>query len=288
MSDKTPETLEPALYVVATPIGNLGDLSARARQVLATVDRVYAEDTRHSQQLFQRVGITAHVRSLHQHNERSRADEVAALVADGGSAALVSDAGTPVISDPGGRLVDHFHTRALAVRAVPGPSAAVAALSVSGLSAEAFRFGGFLPSKAGARDRTLSDVADVTDTLVYYEAPHRVLATVRAMREHFGGGRRATVVRELTKRFETVRRGPLDALCEWVESDPDQQRGEIVLVVEGCAGADRADAPAAVDAETVLQALTDALPPRQAASLAARVFGGEKNHWYREILARKP
>ncbi|MEM9603798.1 MAG: 16S rRNA (cytidine(1402)-2'-O)-methyltransferase [Pseudomonadota bacterium] len=288
MSDKTPETLEPALYVVATPIGNLGDLSPRAREVLASVDRVYAEDTRHSQQMFRRVGVAVRVRSLHQHNERARADEVAGLVADGGAVALVSDAGTPVISDPGGRLVDHFHGLGLAVRAVPGPSAVVAALSVSGLSAEGFRFGGFLPAKAGARDRALADVAAVADTLVYYEAPHRVLATLQAMRAQFGGARRATLVRELTKRFETTRRASLEVLCDWVQRDPDQQRGEIVLVVEGCAVGGRADAHAAVNVDAVLRALSGALPPRQAASLAAQVLGGEKNHWYREILARKP
>lgn len=286
MSDKTLDQLEPALYVVATPIGNLGDLSARARAVLIAANAVYAEDTRHSQQMFRQLGIPVRARSLHQHNERSRADEILACVRNGEAVALVSDAGTPLISDPGGRVVELFHDEGLPVRAVPGPSAVTAALSISGLSAEAFRFHGFLPAKAGPRDRFLAQLVKATETLVFFEAPHRLVAGLSAMRDQFGHERRATVVRELTKRFEIARRGDLASLCSWVEADPDQQRGEIVVVVEGCAEEDVGEA--VVTRERLVATLAAELPPRQAATVAARLLGGEKNAWYQEILTHKP
>ncbi|MEM6985007.1 MAG: 16S rRNA (cytidine(1402)-2'-O)-methyltransferase [Pseudomonadota bacterium] len=285
MDDNTVENLEPALYVVATPIGNLGDLSPRARSVLIAVDAVYAEDTRHSQSMFRQLGMSVRARSLHQHNERSRIDDILACVRGGGSVALISDAGTPLISDPGARVVDAMHTHALAVRAVPGPSAVTTALSVCGIGADSFRFQGFLPAKAGARDRSLAELARVQDTLVLFEAPHRLLASLRAMGQHFGPTRRITLLREMTKRYETVVRKQLADLIEWVERDENQQRGEIVLVVEGNSGAPARDET--VSREALVDALVAELPPRQAAKVAARLLGGEKNRWYQDILNLK-
>ncbi len=285
MSDKIPESLPAAVYVVATPIGNLADVSARARSVLAAADAVYAEDTRHSQILFRHLALPVRAISLHQHNERARADEIVARVKGGEAVALVSDAGTPLISDPGGRVVDACHSADVLVRAVPGPSAVIAALSICGLAAEPFQFHGFLPAKASARERVLNTLAPRTETAVFFEAPHRVLACLQALRDQFGGGRRATLVRELTKRFETARRDTLASLCDWVASDDNQQRGEIVLVVEGAEPV--AEVASSVGREALLAALAAELPPRQAAAVASRVLGGEKNQWYREILSHK-
>ena len=285
IDSQSPSSLSAALYIVATPIGNLADVSARARSVLSAADAVYAEDTRHSQQLFRHLGLPVRALSLHQHNERGRADEIVERVRQGEAIAIVSDAGTPLISDPGGRVVDACHTAGLAVRAVPGPSAVTAALSICGLSAESFRFHGFLPAKAGGRDRVLEGLSSQSETAVFFEAPHRVLASLCAMREHFGGDRRAALVRELTKRFETVQRDTLAHLCEWVEADPDQQRGEIVIVVEGCTA--EPEAAQTVTRDALVSVLAAELPPRQAATVAQRLLGGEKNTWYRTILDHK-
>lgn len=277
--------LETALYVVATPIGNLGDMAPRACSVLASADAIYAEDTRHSQNMFRQLGLSVSVRSLHQHNERSRTDEIVEQVRAGGAVAIVSDAGTPLISDPGARVVDAMHNAGLAVRSVPGPSAVTAALSISGLAGDSFRFCGFLPSKPGQRDRALADLSKVTETLVLFEAPHRLLASLRSICEHFGPTRRASLVRELSKRFETVRRDELCKLVTWVADDDNQRRGEIVLVLEGFRK--HAQAGESVGREDLLAVLAAELPPRAAARIAARMFGGDNNAWYREILSHK-
>lgn len=223
------------LYVVATPIGNLGDISARAVQILTMVDAILAEDTRVSARLLAQYGIATPVHSLHEHNERGRVPALVARLTGGQTLALISDAGTPLISDPGYLLVRAAHEAGLPVRAVPGPSAVTAALSVCGLPVHRFAFEGFLAPRAAARRRALQALRSETRTLVLLEAPHRLAALLADLVEVFGAQRRVCLSRELTKLHETVRTGTAGELAQWVGADPDQQRGECVLVIEGAA-----------------------------------------------------
>lgn len=271
-------TAPSTLYVVATPIGNLDDLSPRARQVLAEVDAILCEDTRQSGVLLRHAGISRPLLAVHEHNEGERAAALVQRLREGQRLALISDAGTPLISDPGYRLVAAVRAAGCAVSPIPGPCALVAALSVAGLPTDRFAFEGFMPAKAGERRARLQAVASDPRTLVWYEAPHRIVETLAAAVEVLGGERRAVIGRELTKRFETVLDGTLADLLARVQSDADQQRGEIVLVV---AGAPPVDDAARIDEGRRLYALLAAeLPPSKAARIAAAYTGAPKRALY--------
>lgn len=272
------------LYVVATPIGNLEDFSPRARDTLATVSVIAAEDTRHSNRLLRHFGIERPLVAVHDHNESQVVERLVGRLLEGESVALVSDAGTPLISDPGYRLVLAAHQAGVVVSPVPGACAAIAALSAAGLPNDRFSFEGFLPAKAAARKAVLASLKGESRTLVFYEAPHRVLESLQDMREVLGD-RPATLAREVTKAFETIRRSTLGELVGFVAADDNQQRGEIVLVVGG-APATESEA-GDVEALEVLDVLLSELPVSQAADLAARITGRRKKWLYEAALERK-
>jgi 16S rRNA (cytidine1402-2'-O)-methyltransferase len=265
------------LYIVATPIGHLADISARALEILASVEVIAAEDTRHSARLLRHYGISATAVSLHEHNEREQIPRLIEKLASGTSVALLSDAGTPGISDPGYHLVRAAQDAGIRTVPIPGPCAIIAALSVAGQSADRFVFEGFLPPRPGARAQRLDELRRETRTLVFFEAPHRIEETLGAMTEAFGPEREATFVREISKIHETVRRDSLRALLDWVASDPDQRKGEIVVVVRGAAETIEDNEP---EARRVMEILTEELPLKQAAALAARLTGIGKNRLY--------
>jgi 16S rRNA (cytidine1402-2'-O)-methyltransferase len=269
------------LYVVATPIGNLADLTPRAREVLASVALIAAEDTRHTRQLLQSCGVGTALTSLHEHNEGQKSAELVARLARGESIALVSDAGTPLVSDPGFDLVAAARRQGIAVVAIPGACAAIAALSVAGLPTDRFVFEGFLPAKTAARGERLAQLAREERTLVFYEAPHRLAEVLRDMARIFGAERSASVSRELTKRFETTYGGTLAQLSEAAERDSDMTRGEIVIVVSGAPAASTA---LQLDADALLRALLEELSPSQAAKVAAHVTGGKRSELYEAAL----
>lgn len=266
------------LHVVATPIGNLGDLSPRALETLKSVAAICAEDTRHTRQLLSHYGIERSLVALHEHNEAELAARIVARLQAGESLALVSDAGTPLVSDPGFRLVRAAREAGIRVSPVPGPCAFVAALSVAGLPSDRFVFEGFLPAKPAARRERLQALAGEPRTLVFYESSHRIEESLADLVQVFGAERRAVLARELTKRFETVLDGPLAALAQRVADDADQRRGEFVLVVEG-AGED-ADA-ALREGRRVYAALVAHLPPSTAARVAAELTGASRKALYR-------
>jgi 16S rRNA (cytidine1402-2'-O)-methyltransferase len=261
---------ENGLYVVATPIGNLEDISQRAVRILGEVSLIAAEDTRHTGILLRHLDISTPVTALHEHNEERELPALLQRLSSGAAIALVSDAGTPLVSDPGFRLVRAARQAGLPVFAVPGPSALTAALSVTGLPTDRFCFEGFLPAKEAARRKRIEALNNETRTLVFFEASHRVLECLIDLAELLGGGREAAVCRELTKRFETVLSGSLAELVERVGGDPDQRRGEFVLVVGGCVQVMDADLASAV---TLARTLLEFLPPSQAARAAAQVTG---------------
>ncbi len=272
------------LYVVATPIGNLGDLTPRAREVLAQVSLIAAEDTRHSGQLLKHFGIETPVVSLHEHNEAQRSAMLIERLLAGESIALISDAGTPLISDPGFDLVAAAHEKGIQVTAVPGPCAAIAALSVAGLPTDRFVFEGFLPAKPSARRARLATLRNECRTIVLYEAPHRLREALNDLVAALGADRRAVVCRELTKRFETIYSGTLEQLAAMSASDPDMSRGEIVIVIGGAA----AEATAvSLDRERLLQALLEELTPSQAAKIAARIIGDKRSELYELAMKLK-
>jgi len=270
------------LYIVATPIGNPADFSERALTVLREVKLVAVEDTRHSGRLFNACSINTPMLSCHDYNETERIELLLGKVAAGDDIALVSDAGTPLVSDPGFQLVRQAHARGITVVPVPGPSAVIAALCSAGLPTDRFVFEGFLPAKAGARQARLQELAKERRTLVFYEAPHRIVECLADMEAYFGSERAATLARELTKTYETIIPATLGKLIERVRSDENQQKGEIVLVVGGCVASEGAlDA----DAEKTLKILLEELPLRQAASLAAKITGLKKNLLYDTALS---
>jgi 16S rRNA (cytidine1402-2'-O)-methyltransferase len=268
------------LYVVATPIGNMGDISARAREILAAVSVVAAEDTRHSGQLLRGLGLDRPLLSLHEHNERARAAELVERLRAGESVALVSDAGTPLVSDPGYHLLRAALAAGIAVSPVPGPCAAIAALSAAGLPSERFCFEGFLPARAGARRKRLSELAAESRTLVIYEAPHRIAASLADIAAACGGARRACIARELTKKFETFYRGSLDELAARAKNDEDLRRGEAVIIVEGA----QAEPVNKGRLDEMLAVLLRFLPPSAAAEAAAELAGVRKNEAYARAL----
>ncbi|MDR1062934.1 MAG: 16S rRNA (cytidine(1402)-2'-O)-methyltransferase [Azoarcus sp.] len=276
----SPLSSTPSLYVVATPLGNLQDLSPRARAVLAAVDVVAAEDTRHSQRLFAAFGIAARLVAVHQHNEQQAAGRIVDWLAAGRQVALITDAGTPAVSDPGARLVARVRNVGHPVVPVPGACAAVAALSVAGITEGGFRFIGFLPAKAAARRGALAKLADERDALVFYEAPHRVAACVADMAEIFGGGREVLIARELTKLHEETAAMPLAEAGAWFAADANRGRGEFVLVVHGAAGNEELDAGAA----RTLRLLLTELPLKTAVRLAAEITGASRNGLYSHAL----
>lgn len=259
-----------ALFLVATPIGNLEDLSARAQVVLAQADLIAAEDTRHTGLLLKRLDITRPLVSLHEHNEQARAARLVSRLADGETIAVVADAGTPLISDPGYELVRAAIAQGITVVAVPGPCAAIVALTVSGLATDRFAFEGFLPSRRQARRARLEQLRSEQRTLVFYEAPHRLAAVLADLGAVFGAERRACVARELTKAFESVYRGGLHELAQAAANDPNMSRGEIVLVIQGAVEQESTAAP---DVEQIVGILARELPPAQAAKLASRITG---------------
>jgi len=266
------------LWVVATPIGNLDDLSTRARSVLTQVDVIAAEDTRHSAALLQHCGIGTRCVALHEHNEREVSAGLVERLRAGASIALISDAGTPLISDPGFRLVRAAREAGIVVSPVPGACAAIAALSVAGLPSDRFMFEGFLPPKSAARRAQLQTLAGETRTLIFYEASHRIVETLEDLAAVFGGERRAAVARELTKLFETVLDGTVAELAARVADDANQQRGEFVILVAG-AGDDAAGARLA-EGRRVFELLRKELPPGRAAKLAAEISGAPRNALY--------
>ena len=277
-----PLILPSALYVVATPIGNLNDLTARGRAVLSSVDVCCAEDTRHSRRLLDHIGASPRMVSLHDHNEEQRADFILSLLEQGLSVALVSDAGTPLISDPGFVLVRAVIAAGHEVKPVPGVSAVITALSVAGLPTDRWVFEGFLPAKTGARSNRLANLANETRTLVFYESSHRILASLSDMADVFGADRQAAIGRELTKTFETLLRGTLAEVLAQVEADPNQQKGEFVVMVAGTA---EKAAQTELDADRLARVLAPLMPPKQAAATMVELLGGRKKEWYERILS---
>lgn len=266
------------LWVVATPIGNLDDLSTRAAEILRTVDLVAAEDTRHSGPLLARVGSRARAIALHEHNEREQAARIVESLLQGSDVALISDAGTPLVSDPGFRLVRAAREAGIVVSPVPGACAAIAALSVAGLPSDRFVFEGFLAAKASARRQRLGELVAETRTLIFYESSHRILAALEDMAAVFGEARLVVVARELTKVFETVLSGPLAGIVGRVRDEANQQRGEFVVLVAG-ASEEQADARLA-EGRRVFALLCEELPPAKAARMAAAITGAPRKLLY--------
>ena len=272
------------LYIVATPIGNLSDISERAVQILKQVDLIAVEDTRHSGKLLQHSGVSTPMQALHEHNEAKKVEQLIELLAAGKSIALISDAGTPLISDPGYQLVKAAIDAGIKVSPVPGASALIAALSASGLPSDAFIFEGFLPNKSAGRLKKLEALADESRTLIFYEAPHRIIDCLEDMQQVFGAERVAVVARELTKTFETIKKDSLENLLSWTKADSNQQRGEFVLLIQG---QEKAATTVNAEAERILDILLQELPLKQASQLAARITGIKKNTLYQIGLNKK-
>jgi 16S rRNA (cytidine1402-2'-O)-methyltransferase len=290
VSDPRSKVIEPSqspslgqLFVVATPIGNLGDISHRALQVLTQVDCILAEDTRHSKRLLNHYGVNSKLRSCHEHNEESLIGWVKVQLDAGKDLALISDAGTPLISDPGYVLVRFLREHNYAVVAVPGASSIIAALSVAGLPTDGFVYDGFLPAKSGARKTALARYLNQSRTVVVLESSHRIVACVSDVVEVLGARRKIVIARELTKRFETVLAGDAADIAAQLEREPDQTRGEFVLILAGVTPLASTDA----EVDGILRVLLEELPVKQAAALAAKLSGKRKNEVYDIALKLK-
>ena len=268
---------ESALYVVATPIGNIADVSLRALKVLSLVDAIACEDTRNTGLLMSRLGLSTPLFSAHQHNERESAEKIIVRLRKGERIALVSDAGTPAISDPGTRIVDAVIDAGLSVIPIAGACAGIAALSASGLMTDEFYFVGFLPSKTSQRAQLLSRLTSTRATLIFYEAPHRILESAQALANALDGTRRVVVAREISKLFEQIHRCQLSELHDWLAQAPEHQKGEFVLLVEAAVVSDEPDLS---EAARVLTILLEGNSVSQAAALAARITGLKKNALY--------
>lgn len=280
------ETKEGVLYVVATPIGNLEDLSARAGRVLSEVDAIAAEDTRHTQRLLRHLGIERPLISLHEHNEAARVEQLRRRLADGAQLALVSDAGTPLISDPGFVLVRELRRAGCRVVPIPGPCALIAALSAAGLPTDRFTFEGFLPAKSGPRRKQLEAGASREETRVFYESPHRIRDLLTDLAAVVGE-RQVVLARELTKTFETLLDGSAAELLSIMDEDPDQARGEFVVMLAGAPR--REEAADDAEGEALLRAmLAEGVAVKSAAAIVVRLLGGRRKHWYQMALALKP
>ncbi|WP_022961859.1 16S rRNA (cytidine(1402)-2'-O)-methyltransferase [Halopseudomonas pelagia] len=273
------------LYVVATPIGNLQDMSPRALEVLRTVALIAAEDTRHSARLLQHFGVSTSTTACHDHNERDKSIRLVERMLAGEDMALISDAGTPLISDPGYHLVRQAREAGVRVCPIPGACALIAALSAAGLPSDRFAFEGFLPAKAHGRRQRLQALAVEPRTWMLYEAPHRLLECLEDMLDIFGPERQVVLARELTKTFETIKGAPIAELVEWVRADSDQQRGECVLIVEAMPEPEVSEG-LNPEAQRVLDILLSELPVKQAAALAAQITGEKKNRLYQVALGK--
>ena len=278
---------EGILYCVATPIGNLEDITARALRILAEVSKVYAEDTRVTRRMFAHFGIQNTLESLHDHNETSRVAQIQRELAEGMNVALVSDAGTPLISDPGYKLVNALGAAGCKIVPVPGASALIAALSVAGLPTDRFAFEGFLPAKSVSRRKLLMGLEAESRTLVFYESSHRIADLLEDMLAVFGAERQIVVLRELTKLYESIYRGTATEILQHMAADSDRSRGEFVVVVAGKVCDESADALAVLNADKVLAVLLEVLPVKQAAAVAARLTGLPKNQLYRQALEQQ-
>jgi 16S rRNA (cytidine1402-2'-O)-methyltransferase len=285
MTEKYPA----ALYVVATPIGNLGDITARAIDTLKNVSVIAAEDTRMTKQLLSHFGVSARLLAVHDHNEKHAADGLVKLLREGQSIALVTDAGTPAVSDPGAKVVAAVREAGFDVIPIPGASALVAALSASGVGEGGFVFHGFLPPRAGDRMRALENLKSSSYALVFYESPHRIVETIAAMASVFGEARHLIVCRELTKKFETIVRLNLAEAVAWLEANDNNQRGEFVLVLSepSIHGHLEAEAAETAELERTLTTLLAELPLKQAVSIAVTLTGEKKNRVYEMALAMK-
>jgi len=275
------------LYIVATPIGNLDDLSPRAVKVLSEVAVIAAEDTRHSGRLLQHLGVNKPLLALHDHNERGRVQSVLERLAAGSDVALISDAGTPLISDPGYVLVREARSEGIRVSPIPGPCALVAALSAAGLPTDRFLFVGFLPAKRAGRRSALEELRKDTATLVFYESPHRILDTVADMAEILGSGREIVLGREITKAFETFYSGEAAEVLVELTEDPHGSRGEFVVMVRGAEKAESGLMAGALDVERLLSLLMAEMPLKKAAKIASELTGLGKNELYQRALELK-
>lgn len=285
-SDRVRQEQGGLLYVVATPIGNLDDLSERALQILSRVDLVAAEDTRHTGRLLQHLGLSKQMIALHDHNERGRVAKILEVLGEGRQVALVSDAGTPLISDPGYLVVREVRAAGFPVSPIPGPCALVAALSVAGLPTDRFLFAGFLPAKGSGRRSALTGLSAETATLVFYESPHRITDLMADLVTVFGAARECVLGRELTKAFETFYTGSAEAVLAQLQEDPHGARGEFVVMVHGAAPA-AAGEGMTLDADKLLGLLIKELPVKKAARIAAEVSGLGKNELYQRALELK-
>ncbi|MEH6626948.1 MAG: 16S rRNA (cytidine(1402)-2'-O)-methyltransferase [Motiliproteus sp.] len=276
---------DTTLYIVSTPIGNLGDMTQRAIETLKSVQLIAAEDTRYSSRLLQHFNISTPMWACHDHNERAQADRILQRLSQGENIALISDAGTPLISDPGYHLVSKVRAAGYRVEPVPGACALVAALSASGLPTDRFLFEGFLPAKSKGRLDRLTEVAEEPRTVIFYESPHRLLDTLQAMVDVFGPERRVVLARELTKTFETIHGDSIERLLQWVKADSNQQRGEFVLMVQGA----EPISSEGLDSETlrVLTLLLEELPLKQAVALATKITGEKRKLLYQTALDMK-
>ena len=270
------------LYIVATPIGNLDDITFRAFEVLKSVDFVLAEDTRHSKTLLSHLDISKPIRAFHEHNEREKTKAIISEIYSGKSIALISDAGTPLISDPGYFLVAQAKKEGLKVVPIPGPTALITALSASGLASDSFTFLGFLPSKQTARIKLLTGLAGRTETIIFYESPKRVLATLTDMQAIFGDSREVCLAKELTKAFETIHTGSIPNLIEYLTIDQNHQKGEFVILISATNKIDLAEAEIQLD--SLLPILCAEMGTSKAAKIAAKITGIDKNKCYKRAM----
>jgi len=271
-----------SLYIVATPIGNLSDITLRAIETLKNVDLVLAEDTRHSKKLFDHYEIKSPLTAFHEHNENEKTSGIISEINSGKSIALISDAGTPLISDPGYQLVSEAKKIGINVIPIPGPNAAIAALSSSGIASSSFSFFGFLPAKQASRLKLLKTKRSLDETIIFYESPKRILATIKDMMDVFGETRRVCLAKELTKSFETILNDNLIALIDYLESDPSHQKGEFVLIVSPDDKIDFDEAKS--ELEKILPILCDEMGASKASKLASKITGLDKKYCYKKAI----